>query len=208
MKNCPRKAPLSGYEGKYDPDAYNKHKGIQEANNCYAYAFGYRKLPKYSGCTLESCPIGYPQPGKRSNYPDWSKVKGKRCPDLVSRFMGDVPGIIPVSFSTKCPKGTRKIAAVTDPDQDYHFYRQYGADDENPQHNGYWAHKPGATQVTKRDALGQRIYDPQLAARDNPESELDYERFCGYYCIPVDLASKRLKRGGVRRTKRRHCRKR
>jgi len=76
MKNCPRKAPLSGDEGKYDPDAYNKHKGIQEANNCYAYAFGYRKLPKTSGCTLESCPIGYPQPGKRSKYPDWNKVKG------------------------------------------------------------------------------------------------------------------------------------
>jgi len=84
---CPRKAPLSGFEPAYEPHKYNRHKGIRESHNCYAYGMDWLDLPVSHDCTKDSCPIGYPQPGRASGYPKWSKVKGKRCPDLTARIM-------------------------------------------------------------------------------------------------------------------------
>jgi hypothetical protein len=186
IKFCPRQAPLSGYEPSFDPDKYNKKKGIKEAQNCFAYAFDHTHLPKRSDCTTDSCPIPFPQPGRASGYPKWSKIQGKRCPDLNARVMGDVPGSRMSAFNEKCPKGMTKIAAVTDEDEDYHFYRQDS--------NGYWSHKPGATDVTHLDATKRPIYDPSLAKRAYEDSGLDYDNFCGYMCIPVK--KHKLKRGG------------
>lgn len=192
-KGCPRQAPLSGSEPAFDPDRYNKHPGIKESHNCYAYAFGYLKLPKK--CSLSSCPVPYPQPGRASGYPKWSKVKGKRCPDLAARMMGDVPGMRPSTFEKKCPKGMTKIAAVVAPKQDYHYLRQDS--------DGGWSHKPGATQVTRVDATQRPIYDPSLASRDYPSSGLNYKNFCGFWCIPASRKEIRLRRGGGRATRRR-----
>lgn len=188
-KGCPRVAPLSGSEPAFDPAVYNRHAGIKESHNCYAYAFGYLKLPKK--CTLKSCPVPYPQPGRASGYPKWSEVKGKRCPDLAARMMGDVPGMRPSTFTQRCPKGMRKIAAVVAPTQDYHYLRQDA--------DGDWSHKPGATSVTRLDATQRPIYDPELASRDYQSSGLNYKNFCGYWCIPADRKKITLRRGGSRR---------
>jgi hypothetical protein len=114
-------------------------------------------------------------------------VKGKRCPDLIARIKGDVPGSSLSTFEAKCPKGTRKIALVADEDEDYHFYRQDS--------NGWWSHKPGATAVIPYDATQRRIYDPELASRYYPKSGLHYDEFCSYLCIP-STQTHRLKRGG------------
>jgi hypothetical protein len=149
----------------------------------------YLKIPNH--CTLDECDVSYPQPGSASGYPKWSDVKGKRCPDVLARIKGDVPGATMISFEERCPKKTRKIAVVTDPDQDYHFYRQ--------DKDGYWSHKPGATKVERKDTTGRAIYDPQLAARNNKSSNLNYERFCGYMCVPTNKKKIKLKRGGTRR---------
>lgn len=62
LYKCTRKAIPSKYTSPYQPNLFNKHKGIQESLNCYAYAVGYRRLPK--SCTLDSCPKSYPQPGR------------------------------------------------------------------------------------------------------------------------------------------------
>ena len=184
--SCPRKAPLSGSEPIYDPSAYNKYKGMKDAQNCFAYAFNYRKLPK--SCTKRKCPEAFPQPGRKSGYPKWSNVDGKRCPDLMARVLGDVPGITQTTFIQKCPKRTYKIAMVTDEDQDYHFYRQDS--------NKYWSHKPGATDVISRDATDRPIYDPALASRAYPTSGLDYDNFCGYMCVPATRKRITLRRSG------------
>ena len=45
IKFCPRRSPLSGYEPNFKPELYNKHLGLKEALNCFAYAFDYRGLP-------------------------------------------------------------------------------------------------------------------------------------------------------------------
>lgn len=194
QQSCPRVAPLSGAEPAYNPDLYNKFDGVGSSNNCFAYAFQYRKLPLSRTCTKKSCSVPFPQPGMASGYPKWSKVKGKRCPDLAARMMGDVPGIRPSTFTQRCPKGMTKIAAVVAPHDDYHFYRQ----DKTKR----WSHKPGATDVIDYDATKRPIYDPQLASRTYPSSGLDYKDFCGYWCIP-STEHHRLKRGGKRRTVRR-----
>jgi hypothetical protein len=193
IKFCPRRSPLSGYEPKFDPDSYNKHLGVKEALNCFAYAFDYRGLPKRGDCTKDSCPVPFPQPGRASGYPKWSKVKGKRCPDLMGRLFGDVPDLKVATFEKRCPKKYSKIALVVDEDEDYHFYRQDS--------NGYWSHKPGATDVTHIDATGRPIYDPQLASRLYPGSGLHYDQFCSYMCAPK-TRKLHFRRGGKRSTRR------
>lgn len=200
ISKCTRKSPPSKYTPHYRPRRYNKYKGIQESLNCYAYAVDYRRLPK--SCTLKSCSKSYPQPGRASGYPEWSEVKGKRCPDIIARIIGDIPGAKMTTFTKKCQGKNRKIAVVADPDQDYHFYRQDA--------DGYWSHKPGATKVTRLDTSGRPIYDPFLAARDNKASNLNYEQFCGYMCVPSEKDKINLRRGGHRSKKAlaRHSKKR
>ena len=191
IKLCPRQSVMSGYEPKFQPELYNKHIGVKNAQNCFAYAFDYRRLPKT--CTKKSCPTAsFPQPGLKSGHPAWSKVKGKRCPDLMGRLFGDVPDLKMTTFEKRCPKNYSKIALVVDEDTDYHFYRQDS--------NGYWSHKPGATNVARIDGTGRPIYDPQLASRNYKYSGLNYDEFCGYLCAP---RHKRLtfKRGGSRSKK-------
>lgn len=190
---CERISPLSG-ELPYAPNQYNKFPGIKEAFNCFAYAFGLFMLPNKKGCTVNSCPISFHQPGYKSGHPSWSNSEksGKRCPDLISRIFGDVsgnksnkknglPDVSMCHFNTKCPEGMRKIAVIVDAKQDYHFLRL--------DNNHYWSHKPGATDVTNVDASGRLIWDPQLAVFNYPDSNLNYENFCGYLCIPASHES-------------------
>lgn len=186
-KFCPRRSPMTGYEPEFNPDLYNKQKGLKEALNCFAYAFDYKHLPKTANCTKNSCPVPFPQPGRASGYPKWSKVNGKRCPDLTARLFGDVPDLKMTSFEKRCPKNYSKIALVVDEDEDYHFYRQDS--------NGFWSHKPGATDVTHLDATKRPIYDPRLASRQYPDSGLHYDQFCGYLCAPK-TRKLHFKRGG------------
>ena len=185
IKFCPRQSKMSGYEPQFAPHLFNTHKGLKESLNCFAYAFDYRRLPK--NCTADSCSVPFPQPGRASGYPKWSKVQGKRCPDLLGRLFGDIPGLKATTFEKKCPSNSSKIALVVDEDEDYHFYRQDS--------NGYWSHKPGATDVTHIDATGRPIYDPQLASRLYPGSGLHYDQFCSYLCAPKNRKLT-LKRGG------------
>jgi hypothetical protein len=198
IKYCPARSPLTGYEPEFNPARFNKLKGIKEAHNCFAYAFDHIQLPSIKSCTKDSCPIPFHQPGRASGYPKWSKVKGKRCPDLISRLFGDVKGLKLTDFEKKCPKKMSKIALVADEDEDYHFYRQDS--------NGYWSHKPGATSVTHLDATNRPIYNPELASRKYPDSGLDYDKFCAYMCVPK---TKKLhfKRGGKRSTNKRSTKK-
>lgn len=190
---CPRISPLTGYEPEYNPSKYNNTRRMRESHNCFAYAFDHVEVPSLNKCNEDSCSIPFHQPGRASGYPKWSKVKGKRCPDLLSRLKGDVRGLKTIGFDKKCPGKTSKIALVVDEDQDYHFYRQDS--------NGMWSHKPGATRVTNLDATGRPIYDPALSSRQYDKSGLDYDRFCSYLCAPKDRKLS-FKRGGKRSTKR------
>lgn len=181
-KQCKRRSPLTGSEVIYDPTFYKRNPKLKETNNCYAYA-----------TTFHSTDVSFPQPGRASGYPKWVKVKGKRCPDIMARALGDIKDSRVSTFQAKCPKGMRKIAFIADEDQDYHVVRQDS--------NGLWSHKPGSTDVTNLDALKRKIYDPSLASWKYPKSGLHYDQFCGYMCIPA-TRKHNLKHGGNRKTKR------
>lgn len=197
MHYCPRKAPLTGNEPLYNPDIYNRTRRIRDSHNCFAYAFNHIEVPPETECNETTCITPFHQPGRKSGFPKWSKVKGKRCPDLMARLYADVPGLTRSTFTRKCPKGSSKIALVVDPQEDYHFYRQ--------DKDGFWSHKPGGTAVKRTDATGRIIYDPALASRNytRRNNRLNYKEFCGYLCAPRRKHT--FKRGGKRCTRcRRH----
>ena len=122
-------------------------------------------------------------------------MEGKRCPDLLARLRGDIPGLRMKTFAERCPKGTSKIATVIDSKHDYHFYRQDS--------NGMWSHKPGSSEVSTVDVSNYPIYNPELADRDNRTlgSNINYGDFCAYMCVPR-TGKIRFKRGG-KQTRRR-----
>jgi hypothetical protein len=191
------KAPLSGSEPAYSPGRYNKKFSIKDSHNCFAYAFNVMDMPPKQLCNEKECNVPFHQPGRKSGYPKWSQVPDKRCPDLVARLKADVPGIMMTNFTRRCPRGTTKIASVVDPAEDFHFYRQ--------DKNGMWSHKPGGTEVTRLDASGRPIYNPELADRDyrKKHGKLNYKYFCGFMCAPR-RKTHRFKRGGGRTRRRRH----
>lgn len=180
---------MTGQEPEFNPDLHNKNPGMKDSLNCFAYAFDWQHMPK--GCSKQTCSAPFPQPGRASGYPKWSEVKGKRCPDLIARLVGDVSDLKMTTFEKKCPNRTSKIALVVDEDEDYHFYRQDS--------NGLWSHKPGSTDVSHLDATKRPIYDPQLASRHYPQSNLNYDKFCTYLCAPKGRKL-HFKRGGKRKT--------
>lgn len=185
-KNCTRRSPLSGYEPDYNPSEYN-HKKTRKLHNCFAYAFDHIEIPK------KNTSHEFHQPGRKSGFPKWDDVDGKRCPDLLSRIRADVPDTKLSSFTEKCPPNYSKIALVVDPDSDYHFYRQDS--------NELWSHKPGSTMVTNTDSNNIRIYDPSLAGRDySTGGSPNYNQFCGFMCIPRNKKHT-FKRGGKHRNK-------
>ena len=153
LQQCPVRAKQSGSEPVFKPETYNNSFIIQDTHNCYAYAFNHYDKPPEKECNKTKCDVPFHQPGRRAGYPKWEKVKGKRCPDIVARVMGDIPGVKLTNFTRRCSKGSSKVALVVDPENDYHWYRQ--------DKDGYWSHKPGGTKVTRKDASGHRIYRPR-----------------------------------------------
>lgn len=185
---CPVASPLSGYEPAYKPGVYNNQADIKDNNNCFAYAFLLADRP-----TQKNVP--FHQPGLSAGFPKWSKIKGKRCPDLIARLKGDMPDIQMTTFEGTCPKGTSKVAVTVNAESDYHFYRQ-----DQPKRGtrkAYWSHKPGSTEVTRRDATGHLVYNPELADRDYTfkNDGLHYDHFCGFLCAPR-TRKLAFKRGG------------
>jgi hypothetical protein len=125
---------------------------------------------------------------------------------MIARLIGDNPGtsgedsiLIPAKFEDRCDPGRSKIALVIDEDQDYHFLRQDAPDPkdaitaEQAQVGpiGYFSQKSGALPVTNKDAKGNKIFDVELANHNftkDKSDPLNYDRFCGYFCIPRNRA--------------------
>ncbi len=203
MKSCPRRAPLNGFEPKYEPGRWNDRKEVRVTHNCFCYAMNVIDEKQIQACLKDpKCDVPFPQPGSPSGWEPFSDKKPKTCPNMIGRLIGDNPTILPSAFELGCPRGTSKIALVVDEDQDYHFLRQDAPEPDNLNENsnnnrnsnsndpiGYFSQKSGALPVTNVDALGHKIFDPQLANHDfnRPQRDrLNYDRFCGYFCVPRD----------------------
>ena len=182
MRQCPREAPLSGYEPAYEPERWNAKQEVRTTHNCFSYAMNVIDNKQIQACLQDpKCDVPFHQPGSPSGFPKFNDKDPKTCPNMIARLLGDNPSILPSAFELRCPKGTSKIALVVDEDEDYHFLRQDS--------NGYFSQKSGALPVTNLDARKHKIFDAQLAnhnwTRPN-DDPLNYDRFCGYFCVPRD----------------------
>lgn len=193
---CPRVAPLSGSEPKYQPERWNDRKEIRETHNCFIYSMNIQDPKQIEDCLKDpECNIPFHQPGSPSSFPKFNDTDVKSCPNLITRILADNPSIKPSAFELPCKRGSSKIALIVDEDQDYHFLRQDST--------GLFSQKSGSLPVSNLDALGHAIFDVQLANHNWSRSgdSLYYDRFCGYFCVPRNRPLY-VKRGGWRLTKR------
>jgi len=180
-ETVPNRKSLSGSEPEYDPGIYNFNKFIRISHNCFAYAMNVLDSLKIKGCK-EKNDCHFHAPGIRTGH---TPVDKKSCSEIVSRTMADVKGYL-TNFPTPCNPGYSKVGIVVDEVNDFHYYRQDS--------NGWWSHKPGGRAVTNKDAVGARIYRPDLASRyyppdSNNDSGLNYNSFCSYICVPRKTTS-------------------
>ena len=163
-------SPLSGYEPKYEPHKWNDNERVKSTHNCYAYV--QNRILNYRDKI---------QPGYGSNFPHINN-KSYNCLEFYNRLRKDIPSLYLTTFDEKCRKGFYKGFIALDPkleDNDYHFYRQ--------DHNGYWSHKPGRTNVINFDASGYKIINPLKA--DRKYDYFNYSKPCFFFCMNSKLSS-------------------
>ena len=171
----PEDFPLSGYEIPYAPDEW-KFAGTDDSEkpNCYAYALDIKTLgPIFPGFTEHESQPGGNEYYLKQNLERWIGVDAENLNFSFS----------PIAKGQRCKSGHYRIALVTDPKKDFHFYRQ------NP--DGPWSHKRGILDLTDRDASGRVILDPQTCDRDyrgedgEREENGYYMNFIGFYQVDI-----------------------
>lgn len=223
-QNC-KPSPLSGYEPPYEPEKFNNDPAVYKSFNCYSYSMNVMD-PKLAGeCRRnkgKDCRKLFHQPGALHGDRYALNTEARRRCDVVETLIQkDVPEIKPTTFDAVCPKGMSKIALVVDKGEDYHFYRRDKDDTEMTDYMrskgftdrgvGLWSHKDGSNKVKRYDALKRPIFNPETASRDyRPQgSNLNYEDFCGFYCVPrssdvhLGQGGMRAKMGGGQKSRRR-----
>lgn len=192
-QHCPP-APTNGYEPVYIADTLNKDKSYLETHNCLSYALRGNKVNKdlMAQCKdVSNCNVNFEQPGAASGERKAMRnEKLRTCPVVEKLTKSDLgTDFIPSKFYKKCPAGMSKVALVVDKGSDYHWYRQ--------DKGGWWSDKAGSNKVKNYDAKKRRLFNPAQADRDYGDG-IDYEQFCGFYC--VNRTKKvRLKQGGKRK---------
>ena len=159
---------LSGSELLYEPHKWNDNYNIKSTHNCYTYALGKIRVGLDSKA----------QPGYASGYNHIDDEKDYNCKEFFKRLKKDVPTTYLEKFDNACLPGFYKIFLALDPGQDYHWWRLNS--------DGFWSHKPGATEVTDVDASGKKIKNPLIANRKY--SSLNYNKPCFFACIYSDLS--------------------
>ena len=187
-------APTNGSEPKYIPQVLNKSKAYLETNNCLSYALRGNKLNMelIKQCKDTSgCNVNFEQPGAASGKRKAMRDETLRtCPVVEKLTKADLAHDFKDStFYKKCPKGYSKVALVVDKGTDYHWYRQ------NP--DSTWSNKDGSNPVKNFDAEKRKIFNPKQASR-NYGSDLNYEDFCGFFCVNR-RKTVNLKQGGKRK---------
>ena len=168
---------------EYNSKLWN-HGSIQTYNNCYIYALNKPKTSRTRKTSPGLGEMGGGEPNTRDFGRDYSNYTCNYFDQLIKN---DIPGAIKQDVDSidkvNCPPDHYEIALVLDDnktpnksgDDDFHFYRK-DCDTE------FWSHKPGSAPVTKKDASGNLILDPQHSDRNF--SNHNYYKFCSYYCIP------------------------
>ena len=184
---CPQISPLSGCEPDYNSKLWNGRREHVDTHNCFMYALNILDPKQIYKClTSKDCNLPFHQPGLVAGFLGFDSERPKTCPEMIARILGDNPSIKQSQFEERCPNGTSKIALVVDEDQDYHFLRQDS--------DGWWSQKGGAKPVTKLDAGGHPIWNPELADNNwtNEHGVLNYDIFCGHLCVPRNVTQHKI----------------
>jgi hypothetical protein len=189
-----KSSPLTNYEPDYIPGVLNKMQEYVDTHNCLSYALRGNKVNKelMAQCKdVSDCDANFEQPGAASGKRKAMRNESLRtCPVVEKLTKSDLSGdFIKSTFYDKCSTGMSKVALVVDKGTDYHWYRQ------NP--DGLWSHKDGSNPVKNFDAKKRKIFNPKQASRDYGK-DLNYEDFCGFYCV-ARTKKIRLKQGGRRK---------
>jgi hypothetical protein len=160
---------MSGSEPAYEPSKWNSKAEFKDNHNCYSYAIN--EIMKHDG---------KPQPGYFSGFPPMEDDE-YNCDEFARRMKKELPSMYKQTFEKPCNKGFHKafLAIDNSGNNDYHFYRQ--------DNNGYWSHKPGATDATDVDASGNKIINPTIADRKYPH--YNYSVPCFYFCVNPRMAT-------------------
>ena len=142
-------------EPTYTPSFWNDGGQIQYNNNCYNYSNNKRTDT-------------FAQPGRAAGAMYTNLSCTSVGPAAAADGVDSIPATGACNRSWLFWRRYDKLALVVAPGWDYHWYRQDS--------NGMWTHKPGGTQATNLDNLGNPISNPETAARG------PYVDFCGYYC--------------------------
>jgi len=156
-------SPLSNSEMDYDPSRWNTT-GIQEYNNCYAYAMN----------KMEWGRKRKPHPGHENNIE--TTRNDFTCDKMNEYLMKDYPGVYKTDFDTPCKCNYYKAYLAVDPKNDFHLYRQDS--------DGHWSHKPGSLKVTNLDASKRVIVNPEHA--DKNYKKYNYNDSCMFFCVPSE----------------------
>jgi len=181
-QDCP-KPPLSGYEPVYQPDTWNMDPALIKSHNCYnwfAQSVDKKAVEQCRKNNLKDCRQYFAQPGGLHGDRNALNAEKRRvCPILEKLIMKDIPDMTKTTFYERCPAGTSKGAMVNHKHVDFHFYLQN-------KKTGLWSHKDGSNQVKDFDSLGRKIFHPGQSVRDYrwKGSNLNYDDFCGFYCVP------------------------
>jgi len=181
-QNC-KPPPLSN-EGPYDPAPY-KPRSVRLSHNCLMYAIGHIDPKAVRTCnkSRKNCRDRFRQPGDVTNARNGlTKDTRLTCDKVEEMFLNDYPEAKKSTFYKPCPPGYRKIAGIVDARNDHHWLKQHK--------DRKWSHKSGELEVGQVDAQDQPIFFPKPGAADfnytkHKNSNLNYEDFCGFYCVPV-----------------------
>ena len=128
-----------------------------------------------------------PQPGYHAGF---TRNKNHQCRNITRRMMKENPRMYRTTLKKDCKAHHYMGALAVMPGSTYHYYRR--------DNTGYWSHKDGAGEANQKDASGHYILDPKKAARRYPGrlkdgKTVDYEDFCGYFCLPTNADDKNWK---------------
>ena len=178
-----RMLPLSGSEITYGVDDWSYFGYLNLYNNCYAYAINNQIDPEAGVFWCSQQPGSYAYrygTGYTENFSmTGSAVSLAASNDfyVYNNIHTDTTySITPLSdkYAT-CPAGSYKVALCIDLYNDYHWYRQDA--------DGLWSHKLADLSVSRTDASGKMIIDPEEANRDYPQNGVNYSIFYGYYAV-------------------------
>lgn len=181
------KLPTTGAEIPYQPEVWNTPL-VQRSHNCFSYALNMLESESVEKCALRqqkqqmSCRRIWPQPTVPKQY---RKRRHDRFQcnimDPLLREQLQKVGFHAVSRRDACPSGHYRVAFTVSSGDNYHWLRQ------DP--DGYWSHKDGGMPTSRVDASGNAIVDPATA--DFKYANIEYDAFCGYYCVRNELRTDR-----------------